>query len=114
MPKNAYLMVHKPATCACGDANDMRKTIDMLDSIQQGIETTYNDAAKEGVSADKIHEMTENETWLTGEQASEVFDIEVLDAVQAVAYAGDAAKFFKNKPENLHLGAENQPPEQPK
>jgi ATP-dependent protease ClpP protease subunit len=114
MPKNAYLMIHKPATCACGDANDMRKTIDVLDTIQQGIETTYNDAAKEGVSADKIHEMTENETWLTGEAAAEVFNIEVLDAVQAVAYAGDTAKFFKNKPENLHFMTEKQPPEPPK
>ena len=114
MPKNAYLMVHKPSTCACGDANDLKKTIDMLDTIQQGIETTYNDAAKEGVSADKIHEMTENETWLTGEQAAEVFNIEVLDAVQAVAYAGDTEKFFKNKPKNLHFMNEKQPPEPPK
>ena len=47
--------------------------------------------------------MVEAETWLTGEQAAEYFNIELLDAVDVAAYAGDTKKLFKHTPDGLHF-----------
>lgn len=88
IPSNAYLMVHKPKTCACGNADDMRKAADSLDTIQAGLESTYLKAAKDGVTADDIREMVNNETWLTGDQAAEYFILNVTDAQKTAAYYG--------------------------
>ena len=103
VPKNAYVMIHKPSTVACGDSNDLQKCIDMLNAVQDGIESTYVDAARDGVTPEQVHEMVENETWLTGEQAAEYFNIELLDAVDVAAYAGDTKKLFKHTPDGLHF-----------
>ena len=103
VPKNAYVMIHKPSTYACGDSNDLQKCIEMLNAVQDGIESTYVDAARDGVTPEQVHEMVENETWLTGEQAAEYFNVEVLDAVEVAAYAGDTQKLFKHTPDGLHF-----------
>ena len=94
MPSNAYLMIHKPSTFADGDANDMRKAAEVLDVLQTGLETVYQQAALDGVTAEEIHEMTEAETWLTGEDAAKIFDIKLLDAQKTVNCIGsrDALK----------------------
>jgi ATP-dependent protease ClpP protease subunit len=103
VPKNAYVMIHKPSTYACGDSNDLQKCIEQLDTVQAGIESTYVDAARDGITPEQVHEMVEAETWLTGEQAAEYFNIELLDAVDVAAYAGDTKKLFKHAPDGLHF-----------
>lgn len=107
MPENAYLMIHKPWSSVSGDADDMLKAADTLDTIQKGIEALYVKNAKPGVTADQIHEMTNNETWLTGPEAAELFNIDVTDAVEAVACAGSLPSRFKNLPKNVQLTPEN-------
>ena len=110
IPSNAYLMVHKPTTCVpCGNADDMRKAGDSLDTIQAGLETTYNKAAREGVTPERVHEMVENTTWLTGEQAAELFDVDVLDATKTAARAGKSAKDLANIPKAINIKEDNEP-----
>ena len=102
IPSNAYLMIHKPSTIAAGDANDFQKAIDALETIQEGLETTYRNAARDGVTDEQIHQMVEDTTWLTGAEAAEFFDIELLDATQTATCAGGPVK-LKNMPKGINL-----------
>lgn len=108
MPSNAYLMIHKPATVVAGDADDMMQAAEFLDVIQQGLESTYAKAARDGLDAKKIHSMVEHETWLTGEEAAALFDIELLDAVPVLnCYAGkDGARSINELPKGIIVKAD--------
>ena len=86
MPKNSFLMIHKPLCMVGGNANDFRKMADTLDTIEQGIINVYATKLKDGANIDNIKEMVNNETWLTGEQASQYFNIEVSEANNAIAF----------------------------
>lgn len=88
MPKNSFLMIHKPLCMVGGNANDFRKMADTLDTIEQGIINVYATKLKDGANIDDIKSMINNETWLTGEQASQFFDIEVTEANNAIAFIG--------------------------
>lgn len=108
IPSNAYLMIHKPSTCTAGDANDYRKMAETLDVLQEGLETTYRNAAREGVTDEQIHQMVENTTWLTGADAAELFNIELLEATQTAACASGLVK-FKNIPKAINIKEDNEP-----
>lgn len=101
MPSNAYLMIHKPAVGVYGNSDDLLKMADILDTIQEGLETTYRKAALDKVTDGDIHQMVEEETWLTGEEAAEIFDIKLLEPLKAVACVGKA--HFKHAPENIRV-----------
>lgn len=98
IPANAYLMIHKPAVYAGGNADDLRKSAEVLDTIQRGLEEAYIKAARTGVTAETIHQMVNEETWLTGKEAAEFFAVELLEASQMTACAG-SAKFMQHIPE---------------
>lgn len=102
IPSNAYLMIHKPSCVVSGNADDMLEAADALDTIQSGLETTYNNAAKDGITPEKIHEMVNNTTWLTGNDAAEVFDVSVTGATKTAACAGSAMKMFNSIPKEIH------------
>ena len=114
IPSNAYLMIHKPATCCCGDAHDMEQAIKALDVIQDGLETTYNKVAAEGVTPEMIHQMVEETTWLTGKETSEKFQVELLEATQTAACVGGAYKVFKKMPEGIRTVDKSKEIEPPK
>lgn len=101
VPKNAQLMVHKPWCYAAGDANDMKKTAEMLDTCQKSILATYMTKAREGVTEDAINALIENETWLTGDKASEYFNISLEESCNAAACESTFFDIYKNIPEDL-------------
>lgn len=101
IPSNAYIMIHKPSASFEGNADDFRKMADDLDKIQEGIEVTYRENALEGVSAEIITNLVNQETWLTGKDAAKFFNITVAPAVEAVAYAGDMLNKWKNAPKDI-------------
>ena len=105
IPSNAYLMIHKPSTCVCGNADDFQQAIDTLNVLQEGLETTYRKAACEGVTDEQIHQMVEDTTWLTGAAAAELFNIELLEVTQTAACASGPVK-FKNMPKGINLADE--------
>ena len=89
IPSNAYLMVHKPWTWAQGNADELREQADILDIIEKGILNVYEDNKKENVDMETIEQLVKDSTWLTGEEASNYFNIEVSNAIEAVACVSD-------------------------
>lgn len=98
IPSNAYFMIHKPWSWGSGDANDFRGIADSLDVIEEGIMNVYGGHLKDGVDIETIREMVNAETWLTGDKAAEYFNIELSDAVEAVAHTEMS---FNNAPKEL-------------
>lgn len=110
MPENAYLMIHKPTVAlANGNSYDLRKMAETLDTLQEGLETTYRRAAREGIADDYIHDMVNDETWLTGKDASEIFNIELLEPASAVACAGKRFVNSGKTPKGLRFSARDKP-----
>lgn len=107
IPKNAYLMIHKP-WCECeGNALELRKMADTLEAIEAGIWSVYEDNLAEGVEIDTIKELMEAETWLSGEDAAKYFNITVGEENNAVAAVGDYTKdHCRNTPKDLTGGEE--------
>ena len=70
MPANTMLMIHNPQTIAMGESKDLRKTADVLDTIQDVLAETY---AERG-NKNKKHfiNLMNEETWLTADQAVEL------------------------------------------
>lgn len=101
IPANAQMMIHKPSSCAWGNADEMRKEADILDGCQKVILNTYMEHAKEGVTEEQINDLINAETWKTGEEWQEYFDIEVSESSQAAAAASDFYDKYNNLPENI-------------
>lgn len=103
IPKYANFMIHNPL-CFLYDAynaNDLRKVINSLDGCKENILNIYLENVKEGVTKEDLSDMMDNETWLTGEQASEYFNILVEEDYEAVACSSDFFNRYKNTPVNL-------------
>ena len=102
IPKNAYMMIHKP-WCACGgNANDFREMANTLDKVEQGILNVYKDNLASEMLYDEIVEMVNNETWLTGEEASKYFaNVEIIEPLQLVACTSDLYSKYINTPKNI-------------
>ena len=102
MPENAFLMIHNPWAYCTGNAEDMRKMADDLDKIRVALTAIYKDHLKEGVTIEQIEQMMDAETWLSGEEAAEYFDISVAEAVPAAAAAdGRYLAKARNVPKSL-------------
>ena len=101
IPANAQMMIHKPSSCAWGNADEMRKEADILDGCQKVILTTYMEHAKEGVTEEQINDLINAETWKNGEEWQEYFDIEVSESSQAAAAESDFYDKYNNLPENI-------------
>lgn len=101
IPKNGTFMIHKPTTryfLESLNADDLRKDAETLDSCQKAIVQTYMEKVKDGVTEDKINELVNAETWLTGADAKEYFDFEVENEVQAAACTSSLFGTYKNAP----------------
>ena len=102
IPANAYLMIHKPSAVAQGTSDDHRKTAEMLDVIQNGIESVYQEAARDDVTAQDITDMVNDGTWLTGDEAALFFNVEVMQPLDMVACVKGETP-FDNVPKNITL-----------
>ena len=102
IPANAYLMIHKPSAAVKGTSDDMRKTADTLDIIQNGIESVYQAAARDDVTAQDITDMVNAGTWLTGDEAALFFNVEVMQPLDMVACVKGETP-FDNVPKNITL-----------
>lgn len=84
MPKNSYIMIHKPFAYLSGNSDELRKTANLLDKIQNNIESVYQQKALNGVSEKQISQMVNATSWFTGDEATKYFDIQLLDEVQVL------------------------------
>ena len=102
IPSNAQFMIHKPWSYAYGSADELRKCADSLDVCQESIMNVYMEHVKENVSRAAIEEMVNKETWLTGKQAAEYFDIEVEECKEIVACESDYFDKYNHVPNFSH------------
>ena len=113
MPSNTWLMVHKPSMRIEGNADELAKACGFLDTIQEGIEKTYQGKALPDTTPEIIHDMVNNETWLTADEAAQLFQISVIETqMQATACLGDAYKSFRRMPDRLQPAAREPAKEQ--
>ncbi|MBP3380694.1 MAG: Clp protease ClpP [Ruminococcus sp.] len=109
---SSQLMLHKPWSICAGNADDMKKCIESLNICEQSIISIYAEHAVNGTTADKIKSMIDRETWLTCEQASQYFDIEIEPGEAAAACISESYGLYRNAPESLRKSAQPEPEEQ--
>lgn len=105
--KNSMLMIHKPMTISFGNANDLQKDIDTLDTIENDMMIPlYLNKSK--VDADQLKDLINEESWFTGNENSEMFignffDINYLDEEKPITASISKTLFknYKNIPEEL-------------
>ncbi len=66
----SMMMIHNPLTMAIGDADDMQKTIEMLNEVKDSIINAYE--LKTGMSRTKLSRLMDNETWMNAMKAVEL------------------------------------------
>ncbi len=97
IPKNAYLMIHKPASACWGDSDDFLKMADTLDTLQKGLVETYLSKAKDGIDEETINAYINAETWFTGKDAGDVFNITIKDEMLVSNIARPGRVYNKEK-----------------
>ena len=100
-------MLHKPWGYCEGNANDMKRYIESLNTCEQSIIDIYAEHAINGTTAEKIKSMIDRETWLTCGEAAQYFDIEIEQGEPVAACISDSYGLYKNTPESL----KSSPPE---
>ncbi|MCA8214213.1 Clp protease ClpP [Burkholderia cepacia] len=89
MPSNARLMIHNPHTVAAGEAGDLRKLADLLESMSDNMLAAY--VERSGRTEEEVRAIMDAETWLTAAQAKEQgFCDAIVDPIRIAAYAGAA------------------------
>ena len=92
--KNSTVMVHKPMSFAIGNANDMQKTIDALNKIEESVMMPmYMNKAK--VKEEEIKSLIDAETWLGAKEMDQYFNVTILDE-EKTAVASISSNLFKN------------------
>ncbi len=109
LPKNGYLMIHKPLVNVFGNALELQSKIELLDKIQSGIVDSYMSKSK--VSREKVNDLVNNETWLQGLDARQYFDIivedsEVKNCTSSIMNKTELPDFIKSKVVNEEMNEE--------
>lgn len=98
-------MIHNPSLFAYGDADDMRKAAERLDTTKAAALAAYRQ--KTGHSDDTLAALMTAETWLTPGKAKELRFVDVVEA--APAAGGDGAQMaaapWRSRPELRHPAA---------
>lgn len=100
--KNSTVMVHKPMSIAIGNANEMQKTIDALNKIEDSVMLPMY-MSKSKVSEEEIKELVNNETWLSATDMNRYFNVILLnDEKRAVAcIKSNLFKNYKHIPDSI-------------
>ena len=67
MPRNAMMMIHNAYMYTCGNAAELRKAADDLDTINKGNRQAYLQKAGDKLTEEDLVSMLDAETWLTAE-----------------------------------------------
>lgn len=101
MPKTSMMMIHKPWSWTSGNSTDFRKLADDLDEIEKCILAVYEENLKEGIEMQTVINLVDAETWLTGEETANYFEIEFGEEKDVVACSSDFYEKYKNTPKRL-------------
>lgn len=70
MSPGSTMMIHRASMLAMGDANDMKKAIEMLEAVEEGITDIY--VERSGQTKEAVKEMMDAETWMSPDKAVEL------------------------------------------
>ena len=70
MAPTAMMMIHNPLTLAYGNAEEMERTIKILDEVKQSIVNAYE--IKTNLSRSRISKLMDDETWMNAKKAVEL------------------------------------------
>jgi ATP-dependent protease ClpP protease subunit len=98
IPENAMIMVHNPWAITLGDAEEMRKMADVLDTMRTAILSAYR--KKTGLEDAELIEMMDAETWMLGPAAIEKGFADTL--LGSVHMANAVRAFDTQHPRRLH------------
>jgi len=97
---NAFIMIHNPQGMVWGEAADMRKMADTLDTIRGWLIGTY--ARRTGQPAEKIEAWMDAETWFDAEEAVEFgFADEIVEGREIDARIAACLCTYRNVPPAL-------------
>ena len=77
MPENAMMMIHNPRSGSYGEAKDLVKMSEILAVAKKAMIGAY--VEKSGLTLDKVSEIMDNETWLTGSDAMALGFVDTLE-----------------------------------
>lgn len=98
---SAQIMLHKPWALCMGNADDMKKCIETLNTCEKSIIDIYAAHAVNGTTPEKIKSMIDRETWLTCGEAQQYFDIEIEQGEPVKACISGFFDKYRNKPETV-------------
>lgn len=92
--KNSTVMIHKPMSFAFGNANEMQKTIDVLNKIEESVMIPmYMNKSK--VDEEEIKSIINAESWFSAKEMDKYFNVTILDE-EKTAVASISSNLFKN------------------
>ena len=95
MSDNALLMIHNPWTLAAGEAKDLRKQADLLDTMKSNLIRAYQ--KKSGMEEKAIAKLMDEETWLDAVEAVALGFVDAIeDGIPAAASAKEMRARFDN------------------
>ena len=100
--KNSVVMIHKPMSVAWGNVNDMQKTIDSLNVIEDGVLMPMY-MAKAKVTEATIKRWINKEKWFNAIEMAEAFNVTLIES-EKLAIANldkEILKHYKNVPEEI-------------
>lgn len=97
----AQVMIHDPWTFAMGEAADLRKTADLLDSIRETILDIYEE--RTSMSRDDLATQMSAESWYAGAAAVEAGFATVVDDEPEAKAVKAIAKFDERVAARLHF-----------
>jgi ATP-dependent protease ClpP protease subunit len=99
MADGAFMMIHNAWGLSIGDAAEMRRMADLLESVNSTIQDTYAARTKQSIA--DLKTWMDAETWMTGEEAVDRGFADVLDEpVKAAATIREPGR-FRNLPSAL-------------
>lgn len=101
IPSNAFMMIHKPWGGLAGNADELREMANVLDRIQESILSIYQENLREGVDLSEIEEMVNKETWLSGQEVTKYFNVEVKEENNVLSCASDYFNWYNNVPPHV-------------
>ena len=119
--KNSMMMIHKPMSFAWGNANELQKEIDTLNTLEDNVMIPmYMNKSK--VSEEEIKQLINDETWFSANSKDKnyignFFEVNLLDETkEAVACVSENLfKNYRNVPEAYkNMFQKNQVPKQQK
>lgn len=111
MAENATFMIHNPWTFVGGDARELRKEAEVLDTLKVTLVGTYQ--RHTDLSSEEISTLMDDETWLNAAQALEQgFVTEVINKNEEASTSAKAfdLSIYRNAPERLRKTRKTEQP----